>query len=113
ERQLAANMESRKRLISVELLGQRFTRLLEPREVGGSPPVAQCSGGVERGAIIVEAVTDLVADDRSDRAIIEGRVGIGVEERLLQDSGGEVERVLDREVDRVHGLRSHPPFLAV
>src|SRR5437762_358806 len=38
------------------------------------------------------------------RALMERQVGIREEERILQDAGWEVERVLDRQIDRVHRL---------
>ncbi len=68
---------------------------------------------VERRAGVVEAVADLVPDHAADRAVVERRVGLGVEERALQDRGGEVHRVLHRQVDRVDQLRVHPPLAAV
>ena len=58
---------------------------LEGGGVGGRPPVAQRAGGVDGAALVVEAVGQLMADDTADRAIIERRVGVGIEDRRLQD----------------------------
>ena len=55
----------------------------------GGPPLAQAALGVELAALVVEAVRDLVPDHRSDGAVVHGVVGIGVEERWLQDARGE------------------------
>jgi hypothetical protein len=33
----------------------------------------------------------LVADDGADRAVVHGIVGVGIEERRLQDAGREVD----------------------
>ena len=44
-------------------------------------------------ALVVEAVADLVADHRADRAVVDGVVGLEVEERRLQDGGGEDDLV--------------------
>ena len=52
-------------------------------------------------------------DHRADRAVIGRGIVFRVEIRRLQDRGGEVERVLQRQIDRVHRLRGHPPFGAV
>ncbi len=42
-----------------------------------------------------------------------GGGGLGIEEGWLQDGGGEVEAVVEREVDGVDGLRGHAPLFAV
>ena len=44
-------------------------------------------------ALVVEAVPDLVADDRADRAVVGRGVALGVEERVLQDRRGEHDLV--------------------
>src|SRR3546814_7986883 len=68
---------------------------------------------IELRPVIVEAVADLMPDDGADRSVIRRRIGLGVVERRLEDRGREVERVLQRQVDRVHRLRRHPPFAAI
>ena len=113
QRQLAVEVETGEGLVGVVLADQRLAGLAEMGEVRGGPPVAQPPLGVELGAEIVEAVADLVADHRADRAVIVGRVGGAVVEGRLEDAGREVHRVLQRQVDRVHGVRAQPPFAAV
>ena len=81
--------------------------------VGRRPPVADRAGGVELAALVVEAVHDLMADDRADRAIIDRRVRLRVEEGRLQDAGREHDLVLEAAVIGVHRRRAHRPFLAV
>ena len=58
-------------------------------------------------------MADLVADDGADGAVVGGGGGLGIEEGRLQDGGGEVEAVVEREVDGVDGLRRHAPLLAI
>ena len=48
---------------------------------------------VELAALVVEAVGQLVADHRSDRAEVDRRRRSVVEERRLQDAGGKVDVV--------------------
>src|SRR5437867_634136 len=62
--------------------------------VGGSPPVLQVAIGVELATLIVVAVDDLVSNHRSDRAVVHRITGGGVEERRLQNAGGEVDGVV-------------------
>ena len=112
ERELAVEREIREGAIGVVLADQGLARFAEMGEVLGRPPVPQPPFGVELGAEIVEAVADLVADHRADRAVIIGRVGVAVVERRLEDSGGEVHRILQRQEDGVDGLRAKPPFAA-
>src|SRR3546814_8560817 len=68
QRQLAVHREIGERLVAVVLRGERRSRFLELLEVGSGPPVAQRAGRVDRGALIVAAVADLVADPRPARA---------------------------------------------
>jgi hypothetical protein len=66
-----------------------------PRKGGvlRGPPVAQHAVAVGLAALVVEAVADLVADDAADAAVVDGRVGVGIEERRLQDGGREDDLV--------------------
>ena len=98
------------RLVGVVLRRQALGRGLEVLHVLVRPPVGETAAGVELGALIVEAVADLVADDDADAAVVLRRIGPGIEERRLQDRGGEVHRVLQRQVHRVDRLRRHPPL---
>ena len=77
------------------------------------PPVADPAGFVELAAVIVEAVAHLVADDRADGAVVHRRIGVRVEERRLQDGGGEGDLVERRAVVGVDRLRVHPPLGAI
>ena len=113
QRQFALHVEAGERFVRVVLLGQCQPSFLELLAVGIGPPVAHRAGGIEFRTVIVEAVADLVADNGPDRAVVIGRVCLGVEERRLEDGGGEVQRVLHRQVDRVDQLRVHPPFALV
>ncbi len=58
-------------------------------------------------------MADLVADYGSDRAIIVRRVRIHIEKRRLQDRGWKVQCILQRQINRVHGLRRHPPLARI
>ena len=87
--------------------------LLEGGAVVVGPPVVQQPVAVEAAALVVEAVADLVADDRADAAVVRRGVALGVEERVLQDRRGEHDLVHQRVVVRVDGLRRHVPLVAV
>src|SRR3546814_19812119 len=76
ERQRAVHGKIGERLILVELIGERRPRFIELLEVRLGPPVAQRAGRIERRAVVVETVADLVADHRPDRAVnIGGEIG--------------------------------------
>ena len=68
--------------------------------------------GVEAAALVVEAVADLVADHRADRAVIDRRIGVGIEEGRLQDAGREGDLVEQRVVGGVDRLRRSFPTSA-
>ena len=74
------------------------------------PPVAQRAVGVEAPALVVEAVGDLVRDDHADAAEVDGVVGVGVEQRRLQDAGREDDLVEGRVVVGVDDVGRHLPL---
>ena len=74
------------------------------------PPVGEIAASVVLAAAVVEAVRHLVADDHADAAEVDGIVGLRVEERRLQDAGGEGDAVDRRAVIGVHGRRRHAPL---
>ena len=76
----------------------------------GPPDFLDVAVEVVLGALVVEAVGHLVADDDADAAEVDRRVGRVVEEGRLQDAGGEVDVVLRRHVVGVHGGRRHAPL---
>src|SRR2546426_11613345 len=94
---------------------RRHTRLQGDwsSDVCSSDLILELSRRVEFGARIVKAVTDFVTDGCADRAVVCSGIGLRVEIRRLEDRGREVECVLERQVDRIHGLRRHPPFARV
>ena len=113
QRLLAVDVQAGQRLVGVVLRRQLLRGRLEVRLVGRRPPVGQLAAGVELGAGIVEAVADLVTDHGADRAVVGGRVGLGVEERRLENRRRKIQRVLQRQIHRVDRLRRHPPFVAI
>ncbi len=107
---LTVEREIRERPVLVVLLRELLGSFLEVREVFRLPPVVEFSGGVELCALVVEAVADLVADDRAHRAVVHHHRTIRVEVRWLEDRRREVHRVHHREIHGVDGLRRHDPL---
>src|SRR5437763_15869737 len=77
------------------------------------PPVGELAFGIKFRACIVKAMADLVPYGGADRAIVGGGIRLRIEERRVQNGSGGVEFVLERKVQGVNRLRSHPPFVAV
>src|SRR6059058_3192194 len=77
------------------------------------PPVGELAFGIKFRARIIEAMADLVPDGGANRAVVGGGVRLRIEERRFQNGSGEVESVLEWEIQGVDRLRSHPPFVAV
>ena len=92
---------------------QRLCARTEFGAVAVGPPVDEVAVAVVLGALVVEAVADLVADHRADAAVVGGVVGFGVEERRLQNRCGKDDFVHAGVVVGVHGLRRHEPLVAV
>src|SRR6185369_2979194 len=103
--QLAVHVDAGHGLVGRVLRPEHLGAGLEGGGVGGGPPVALA-------ALVVEAVGQLVTDHAADRAVVDRRVGVRVEDRRLQDAGREHD-VDQRAVVGVVGLRGHAPVLAV
>ena len=87
--------------------------LVESLCVGFGPPVLHVAVGIILSSVIVEAVGHLVAYHHTDGSVVEGFVGLGIEEGILQDACREAYLVGRGVVVGVDSLRSHVPFLAV
>src|SRR3569832_918225 len=105
--QLAVDVRAGDGLECGVLLTQMIGAGLEGGAVGRPPPVDQPAHAVGLAALIVEAVGHLVADDAPDAAVVDGRVGVGVEEGRLQGRGGDGDLVLLGVVGGVDRLRAH------
>src|SRR5436189_4950282 len=77
------------------------------------PPVCKFALRVKFRAAVVEAVTDLVPDRRTGRAVVGCSIRFRIEKRRVEDGGGKVEPVLKRKIKGGDRLRSHPPFTAI
>ncbi len=99
--------------VGVVLGGEGGGDGFEVGEIFRGPPVADAAHGVEGSALRVKGVADLVADDGADGAVVVRGGSLGIEEGGLKNSGGEVETVVEREVDGVDGLGRHAPLFAV
>ena len=98
------------RNVRVVLLHQRGGAFLELRVILLSPPALQLAVTVIAGTLIVKTVTNLVANNHADIAVVRRIVSVRVEVRRLQNRCREHDLIRRRHVVRVHGLRSHQPL---
>src|SRR5215831_11258122 len=96
--------------IGVELRRESFAGRLEMLEVFLRPPIGKPALGVKLAALIVKTVTDLMADNSSNRTVVVRSIGIRIEKRRLKNRGRKIQCVLHGEIYGVHRLRSHPPL---
>ena len=87
----------------VELTDQLGGTDIEPGPVLGGPPVGQIACGVVFASLVIKPVRHLVADDGSDRAVVQRIVGQGIEERRLENTGWKSDVVGRRVVTGVDG----------
>src|SRR5215813_11145056 len=102
-----------KRPVSVVLLRERFPCGLEVIEILFRPPIRKPSLSIKLTALIIEAVTDFMPDDRAHRSIVICSVRSRIEIWRLKNGSGEVQRILQRQIDGIDGLRRHPPFILI
>ena len=98
---------------TVVLFDQRFRTLFETCTIFIRPPVVELAVTVILAALIVETMTDLVADNRADTTIIGRIVSLGIEERRLQNRRREDNHVERGLIVGVHCLRVHQPFVTI
>src|SRR5215813_2185483 len=98
-------MQTRQWLVSVKLRGQAIRSGAKVFEVLRRPPIEQPALCVELAALIVEAVTDLVTNDRADAAVVFELVSVRIEEGRIQHRGRKIQTVLDGQIQRIHRLR--------
>src|SRR5438874_4849293 len=101
-------MQTGQRFVLVELLHQLLAGGFEMGCVLRRPPVRELAFGIKFRARIVEAMADLVPDGSANCAVVGRGIRLWIEKRSLQNGSGKVESVLEREIQRVDGLRSHP-----
>ena len=100
-------------LDAVEGLFHHLGPFAEACAVFVCPPVEHVTVLVELATLVIEAVRHLVTDDNTNRAVVEGIVGIHVKEGVLQNTCGEADLVAGGVVVGIHRLGSHVPFLLV
>src|ERR1700741_4038551 len=95
------------------LVADTFGALVEFLPVCFGPPIFQVPLGVELAAFVVEAVGEFVADGAAGVAVVGGVVHLGVIQRRLKDTGGEVDVVHLRIVVGVYRGGRDVPLAAI
>src|SRR5437762_4071549 len=113
QRQFAVYVQAVEHRVRIELRCDQTRSCLELRQIGGTPPVAEIALRVELRALVVEAVSHLVTDDGAHAAIVDGVVGVWIEERGLHDASGKHDLVHRGIVVRIYRWWCHPPFGAI
>jgi len=110
ERLQTVHVQIREWTIAIVLRRQPHAGRAEARQIGLAPPVAEAPVGVELRALIIEAVTDLVANRGANVAEIERRWIMRVKKRRLEDTRRKIQGVHRWQVYGVYGLRRHHPL---
>ena len=90
-----------------------MSKLLEVLTVLSGPPIMHATIAVILGTLIVESMTDFVADHCTNTTEVGSIVRFRVEEWWLQNGGREHDDVHVWSVVSVHRLRSHEPLFWV
>src|SRR2546430_14302341 len=77
------------------------------------PPIRELAFRIKFGAATVEAVADLMPNGGAGSTVGGRGVSVRIEKWWLQNCSGKVESVLERKIDGIDRLRSHPPFSAI
>ena len=103
-------MYARSYFNAIKSLLHHFRALIEGFLILFRPPVNHISILVKMTALIVESVRHLVTDYHADSAVVKRIVGIHIEERILENTGGETDLIAGRIVICIHRLWRHVPF---
>src|SRR5437773_10221556 len=109
EGQLSVDVQTSQNLIAVKLVYDARGPLVKILPVLGRPPRIEIAFGVILAALVVEAVRDLVTDDGSHSAVINGVVRCKIIVWRLQNAGRECDVIARRRILRVDGWRSKSP----
>ena len=113
QRQAAVGMQSGQHLYAVVELSHHLYAFAESLGVLVAPPLAQVALLVVLGALVVESVCHLVTNHHAYGSVVEGIVGLHVEEWGLQYACGEANLVGRGVIVCIHRLGCHEPLLAV
>jgi hypothetical protein len=84
-------------------IGNTLASVVVSFGIFGSPPIAKIAGGIKLTALIVEAIDDLVADNGTDCAVVDGIIQLLFKIQRLQDASREVDGIELRIVISVDG----------
>ena len=109
----AVGIQIRQYLDVAEEISIHIRTLVETLGISWRPPILQVTAGIILATLVVETVGHLMTDYHADGTIVECLVGLGIEERILKNSGWEADFVGGWVVVCVHGLRSHEPLFLI
>src|SRR5579884_2912108 len=107
QHQLAVLMKLVFNNVAVELFLNALSPLLEPFQIIGRPPVHQVSMRIKLASLIVKTMRHFMSDHRTHCAIVDGVIGVGIEERRLKNASWKHDLVHRRIVIGIHGGRRH------
>src|SRR5579875_2206334 len=113
QHQLAVLMKLVFNNVAVELFLNALSPLLEPFQIIGRPPVHQVSMRIKLASLIVKTMRHFMSDHRTHCAIVDGVIGVGIEERRLKNASWKHDLVHRRIVIGIHGGRRHFPLRAI
>ena len=87
--ELTIGVKTGQHLDGIEEVTVELGTLLKAFGISSRPPVMQVAVGIVLTALVVEAVGHLVTNHHTDGTVVEGGVGLRIEERTLQDAGGK------------------------
>ena len=111
--QLAVDVLTRQGFVSLVLRHQLGGQGLKGLAVLWGPPIVQSAGAIKLTALIVKAMADFVTDHGPDAPVVDGIVGLAVEEGGFQNGGRKDDFIGRRFVIGIHGLGRHVPLAAV
>lgn len=79
----------------------------------GAPPVVQIPISIKFGTLIVKAMANFMAYNRTDSSVVHCIVRLQIEEGRLQNRRWEDNFVMKRVVVSIYRLGGYAPFLAV
>ena len=113
QRELTVGFQPGQHLNISEIVDTYVGTLSETFGIAVGPPVAHVAILVIVASLVVEAVGHLMTYDHANSTIVEGIIGISIEERRLEDTCGEANLIGCGVVVSIDGLWCHVPLVAV
>ena len=103
-------MQTRQNLDLIEKISHHLGSSIKVLLICLRPPIDEVTIFIKLATLIIESMCHLMTNNNTDCAVVEGIISLHIEERILENTGGETDLIAGRIVICIHRLWRHVPF---